>query len=122
MGKSDRQYIILLKEEGGHRLLVEHISGMLEVDDEELIPLPDLVLCSGNRYLKAAYKLKNEEAVWAYALDPGILAKPEKSAEVKRGMKPGVPDRMPGSTYIRLEYGSRQLYADKQRVTAVRCV
>lgn len=24
MGKSDRQYIILLKEEGGHGLLVEH--------------------------------------------------------------------------------------------------
>ena len=117
--KSDRQYIIRLKEAGCQGLLVEHITGMLEVGEEELIPLPEPVLSSANRYLKAAYKLKNEEAVWAYAMDPGILTNPEDSAEEKRREEPRVPDRMPGGTYISLEYGGRQLYADKERVSAV---
>ena len=119
MGKSDRQYIILLKEEGGHGLLVEHITGMLEVHEGELISLPEPVLSGANRYLKAVYKLKNEEAVWAYAVDPGIFAKPEDSAEDKRRREPRVPDRMPGGTYISLEYGGRRLYVDKESVSAV---
>ena len=50
MGKSDRQYIILLKEEGGHGLLVEHITGMLEVHEGELISLPEPVLKTKRRY------------------------------------------------------------------------
>ena len=120
-GESGGQYMILLnEEEGGFGLLVENIAGMQEVEEEELVPLPELVLGSSNGYLKAAVKLKSGQAVWAYVLEPGLLdvSGEPRISNSSRLRKAGA-GTMSGGTYIRLEYGGRQLYVKQEKVAAV---